>query len=119
MSVTATIDIFEPKDSAAVNHVYKVRVTRDGSPLAGAEIVFALEGSGSLASQFSAKEAKRETDAAGETQAGWYRRSIWGRDIRATITATVEQTGAQISFEEIMPEVSRTSYNLPTKPLRF
>jgi hypothetical protein len=119
MAVTTTIDIFEPKDSQAVNHVYKFRVTKDGSPLAGAEVVFALEGSGSLASQFSAKEAKRETDAAGETQAGWYRRSIWGRDMRVQLTATVAQDGAQISYEEIMPEVSRTSYNLPTKPLRF
>jgi hypothetical protein len=117
---TAAIDIFEPKDSASVNHVYTVRVLKaDGSPLSGGEIGLSLEGSGSLASQFSSVSAKRELDANGETQAGWYRRSIWGRDLRARLTVSVEAEGAQISFEEFSPEISRTSYNLPKRPLRF
>jgi hypothetical protein len=119
MSTQAIIEISEAKDSAVVNHVYKVSVTKDGAPLAGAEVSLVLEGAGSIASQFSAKEAKRETDAAGEIQAGWYRRSIWGRDLRAKLTATVEADGAQIAFEEFQPEVSRTSYNIPKKPLRI
>jgi len=119
MSTTASIDIFEPRDSQAVNRLFNVKVTKGGAPLSGTEVVFAIEGSGSLASQFSAVEAKRETDAQGKTYVGWYRRSIWGRDMRARITATVAQEGAEIAFEPTEQEVSRTSYNMPTRPLRF
>jgi hypothetical protein len=64
---------------------YKATVTRSGQPASG-EIRVVLEGDGSLQPGHSAKELVRETDASGAALITWYRRSIFGRDIKATLT---------------------------------
>jgi hypothetical protein len=115
-----SIEIVEAKSSNVARRCFAVRVSKaDGSPAAGTTVSIALEGPGSLAYAFSAKEQRRETDANGAIKVDWYRKGIFDRDIKATITAGVEASDANLAYEEVDPDTANTSYNLPTKPLRI
>jgi hypothetical protein len=96
--------ISEPADSAVGRLNYELIVTRAGQPVAGEEIVVRLEGDGSLAPSFSSKEIRRETDAEGRALITWYRRGIYGRRVRATITAEAPGDGPNLALEPITGE---------------
>lgn len=102
---SASVSIFEERTSAVGQITYDVRITGPrGEPLAGAELAISLDGSGSLASGFSSKDIKREVDANGVTRVTWYRRSIYDRDVKATMTVTSERTDASIEIITLTPE---------------
>jgi hypothetical protein len=115
-----SIEIVEAKTTNIARRAFAIRVTRaDGSPAAGTTVEVTLDGPGSLAYAFSAKDQRKETDASGTTKIDWYRKGIFDRDIKATITAGTSIEGADVSYVEVDPETSNTSYNFPTKKLRI
>ena len=119
-ATSVAIQIEEARDSNGARHAYLVKITDPGgSAAAGIEAVASLEGPGSLSPAFSAKEQKREANSDGVARVDWFRRSVYDRDIKATLTVSVSLSGAKLTVEEIEPERSGTSYNLPTKPLKF
>src|SRR6478672_9624579 len=102
-----SIEIVEAKSSNVARRAFAIRVTReDGSPAAGAAIEVTLEGPGSLAYAFSAKDQRKETDANGTTKIDWYRKGIFDRDIKATISASSSVEGGEVSYVEVDPETS-------------
>jgi hypothetical protein len=115
-----TIEISEAKSSNVARRGFAIKVSNaDGSPAPGALIEVALDGPGSLAYAFSAKDQRREADANGIIKIDWYRKGIFDRDIKGTISVTTPVAGAGLSYEEIVPETANTSYNLPPKKLRI
>jgi hypothetical protein len=120
VSTNVTIEISEPRSSNVARRAFAIRVTKpDGSAAAGTTIEITLEGPGSLAYAFSAKDQRKETNADGQTKIDWYRKGIFDRDIKATITAGTSIEGADVSYVEVDPETANTSYNFPTKKLRI
>ena len=116
----ATIEILEAKTSNVARRAFSLRVTNaDGSPASSAGVTVTLEGPGSLAYAFSAKDQRREADANGSLKIDWFRRGIFDRDIKALITLETSIEGGAISYEEVDPDTAKTSYNLPTKKLRI
>ena len=115
-----SIEIVEAKSSNVARRGFAIQVRNaDGSPAAGALIEVTLDGPGSLAYAFSAKDQRREADANGVVKIDWYRKGIFDRDIKATISIATSVEGAGLSYEEIVPETANTSYNLPPKKLRI
>jgi hypothetical protein len=115
-----TIEIVEAKTSNVARRAFAVRVLKaDGSPAAGQTLEVTLAGPGSLAYAFSAKDQRKETDANGTTKIDWYRKGIFDRDIKATISASASVEDADLSYVEVNPETANTSYNFPTKKLRI
>ena len=113
---TASVEIFEPITSGVGRHAYVLTlIGADGQPLAGQEVSIRMDGSGSLAPSFSSYEIRRETDAAGQARFTWYRRSIYGRDVRAKVAVGLEKAGCQILLEETDPEYPGTSYDISGK----
>src|SRR6187401_1151038 len=117
---TVSIDITEPRSSNIARRSFAIHVKNaDGSPAAGGTIEITLDGPGSLAYAFSAKDQRREADANGIVKLDWYRKGIFDRDIKATISIAASAAGATLTYEEIVPETANTSYNLPPKKLRI
>ena len=115
-----SIEIIEARTTNVARRAFAIRVTTaDGSPAAGTTVEVTLEGPGSLSYAFSAKDQRRETDASGVTKIDWFRKGIFDRDIKATITATASVEGADVSYVEVDPETANTSYNFPPKKLRI
>jgi hypothetical protein len=116
----ASVSISEAIDSNVGRKAYKVQVKgADGSPLAGAEVLVTLDGDGSLAAQHSTKEIRRNADASGSTIIEWHRRAIFLRGVKAELHVASPDEGTSISLEEVAPEVSHTSYDLPGKHKEF
>jgi hypothetical protein len=94
------VQISEPAASSVSRRIYKILLkSESGAPVAGEDVVLTLEGGGSFAPSFHADEIRRETDAAGEAMATWYRRSIYLRDVKATVTATATKPDRTVSLE--------------------
>jgi hypothetical protein len=72
-----------------------------GAPLAGQWVQVDLQGPGSLAINFDAKESRRETDADGMVRVTWFRRGVYIRDIHATLTVRTEREDASVSLEHV------------------
>lgn len=122
---SASLSILEPSSSLTSRHVYRILV-RDacGQPLPGVEVAVSLQGDGSFQSGFSAKEIKREMDAAGTAVFTWYRRGIVGRDVKATLTVNCERPDVEICLQPLTPEEiarldgPRTGF-VPPPPLKL
>ena len=115
-----SIEIVEAKSSNVARRAFAIRVLKaDGSPAAGQTVEITLEGPGSLAYAFSAKDQRKETDANGTFKIDWFRKGIFDRDIKATITASSSDEGADVSYVEVEPETADTSYNFPPRKLRI
>ena len=113
VAASASVSIAEPRTSSTTRLHYKIFAKdASGSPLAGEEITLRLEGDGSFAPGFSSKEVKRVTDNEGTAIVTWYRRSIFDRDVKATLTAECGRPGAVLSLESvhIVDTGPRTSY---------
>ena len=115
-----SIEIVEAKSSNVARRGFAIHIKNaDGSPAAGGSIEITLDGPGSLAYAFSAKDQRREADANGTVKIDWYRKGIFDRDIKATVSVAANSPDATVSYEEIVPETANTSYNLPPKKLRI
>src|SRR6187200_3724522 len=102
-----SIEIVEAKSSNVARRGFAIHVKNaDGSAAAGAGIEITLDGPGSLAYAFSAKDQRREADANGTVKIDWYRKGIFDRDIKATITVAATAPDAAVSYEEIVPETA-------------
>jgi hypothetical protein len=109
-----SIEIFEPSTGGAGRHTYALSLRKaDGSPAPGEDVAITMEGGGSLAPNFTSSEIHRETDAGGTARFTWYRRSIYGRDVRASLTVRATTPGLALAVEEMPAEASNTSYDLP------
>jgi hypothetical protein len=75
----------------------------DGSPLTGEECTVTLEGDGSLAPRHDSKRIYRTTNGDGVAEIIWYRRGIYGRDIRATLSVESPAEGSSLSIEAKEP----------------
>src|SRR3954471_5931730 len=82
------IEIFEPAGGGSGRHTYVVTAMRGGEPAAGVDIKIAMNGAGSMAPSMSSAEIHRDTDASGNARFTWYRRSIFSRDVKATLVIT-------------------------------
>ncbi len=109
-----TVEIAESATGGAGRHTYvAILRDRDGNVVAGKDVLFALQGDGSLAPGFSSQQIRRETDESGTTRITWYRRSIYGRAVKARLSVSSVEPGCSVSVEETAPEASQTSYDLP------
>ncbi len=118
-----SIDIAEAVSAEETKLAFKLRLTNaKGTPLAGREVSVELQGDGSFAINFSAKEIKRLTDEAGEAVVVWFRRGIYGRKLRGTISGrpddgegalawepTEEDTGTMVDYTQETLRITRTS----------
>jgi hypothetical protein len=94
-----SVSIFEPKTSTTVRLTYQVSLRdADGKPVAG-EVVLKLEGDGSLSPAYSSKEIKRELDDSGTASLTWYRRGIYHRDVKATLSVEPPQADQTVMLE--------------------
>ena len=85
-------------------HLEARLTTASGEPIAGQDVTFALEGDGSLTATHSVKEMRRETDANGVAKATWYRRGIFGRDVKASLSAKSPSDDQQIALRALSPD---------------
>jgi hypothetical protein len=90
-----------------------------GQPLAGKDIVLRIEGDGSLQPGHDAKQIVRETNARGEVTFSWFRRSIFGRDVKAEVSAEPRDLpDAEVILESTEIQTATTSYRTKTWPLK-
>jgi hypothetical protein len=75
-----------------------------GEPIAGEDVRVNLDGDGSLAPRFSAKEVVRETGADGAARVTWHRAGIFGRDARATLTVTCDRDDTVLTLQALTPD---------------
>ena len=109
-----SIEIFEPSTGGAGRHTYALSLRKaDGSPAEEEDVLIRMEGGGSLAPNFTSTEIHRQTDAGGAARFTWYRRSIYGRDVRAKVTVRATTPGLSLAVAETASEASNTSYDLP------
>ena len=107
MSIAST-KIFTDKSSNLARMYFRIAVRNaDGSPLTGTELRATLEGDGSFQPNFDSKSVVRVPDADGNAEVTWYRRNIFTRDIKATLTVTSPDQSSTVVLEETQapPEV--------------
>lgn len=115
-SVSIFVDEHDPK--SRFDYTVTLR-DASGQPLAGKDVVISCEGDGSLQPGHNAKELVRETNAEGQVTFQWFRRGIFGRDVRATVSAKGRDLpNAQVTLESTEPEYSSTSYRTKKWPLK-
>lgn len=118
---TASVQIDEPVSSSVSKHVYKIILKDEaGQPVSGEEVSISMTGSGGFEMSFASDAIKRTTDDAGEATFTWYRRGIFTRGVKATVTAEAGRAGTILSLErvtELPPDVSmswvKTEFKLP------
>jgi hypothetical protein len=98
---TASTQIFTDKSSNVGRMYFRISVRNtDGSPLAGVELRVTLEGDGSLQPNFDSKSVVRTTGDDGNAEVTWYRRNIFSRNIKATLTVTSADQSSTVVLEE-------------------
>ena len=116
----ASVAIFVESTDPRSRFDYKVTLKdAGGQPLANRDVVLSVDGDGSLQTGFNSKQIVRETNAEGEMLFSWFRRSIFGRDVKATVSAEPKDLpDAEITLESTEVEFVNTSYRTKTYPLR-
>lgn len=118
----ATVSITEAFESTVSRHSYRLTLQgANGEPLAGREVTVRIEGDGSLAPTFDAKEMKRETDDEGCLLITWYRRGIFTRGVKATLTVLAPDPDVVVSLERVTeaPGEGGTWISYPDRPIRI
>src|SRR5688500_12233448 len=110
---TASTQIFTDKSSNVGRMYFRIAVRKaDGSPLTGVELRVTLEGDGSLQPNFDSKSVVRVPDVEGNAEVTWYRRSIFGRNIKGTLTVTSPDANSNLVLEETeAPAEVRTEWS--------
>ena len=99
---SASVSVHEAATSPNTRLAFELSLKdAGGRPVSGREVVVTLEGDGSLAPGFSSKEVRRETDEAGKATVTWYRRSIFGRDVRATLSVAAPGGDMEVSLDPL------------------
>jgi hypothetical protein len=102
---TASYEIFTENGSNMVRQPLRFVVKKpDGSPAGGEECAITLEGDGSLAPRHDSKRILRTTNSEGAAEIVWYRRGIYGRDVRATLSVEAPVTDATVTIDTTDPE---------------
>lgn len=104
-TISQPIALDKSETASRLNYELTVK-GKNGEALAGAAVVVRVEGDGSLAPGFDAKEQRREADDSGLVEFTWYRRSIFGRNVKATLSATVDGEGCELSLQAVEGEPS-------------
>jgi hypothetical protein len=88
--------------SNTVRRYYDVLVKSPaGEPLEGVQLKVTLRGDGSLSPTFDSKEILRHTDADGVAHVTWFRRNIWGRNVKCVLAVeATDADGAGIALEQ-------------------
>ena len=108
---SASVSIFEPANSAVARITYEITLKgSNGEPLEGEEVTVTLEGDGSLQTGFSSKELRRTTDADGVERVTWFRRGIYGRNVKATLSVTSTREDGSISLAPVPDESTQSSW---------
>jgi hypothetical protein len=117
--LSPSAEIFVEAQEPKARFDYKATL-RDstGQVLVGKDIVITCEGDGSLQTGHNAKELVRETNAEGEVKFQWFRRGIFGRDVKAVVTVEGRDPGTEVTLETTEPEYSTTSYRTRIYPLK-
>ena len=99
---TVSLPIFTDRSSNVGRMYFRITARKaDGSPLTGVELRIMLEGDGSFQYNFDSKSVIRVPDADGYAEVTWYRRSIFGRDIKGTLTVTSPEAGSTVRLEQV------------------
>ena len=118
---SASISISEPANSSVARITYEIALkTAGGDPIEGEEVTVTLEGDGSLQTGFSSKQVLRTTDADGVERVSWFRRGIYGRNVKATLTVTSTRDGATLSLAQVPDNSSESSWIswAPRRPIK-
>jgi hypothetical protein len=98
---SASIPVFTDKSSNLSRMYFRIAARKaDGSPLS-VELRVTLEGDGSFQPNFDSKSVVRVPDAEGNADVTWYRRSIFGRDIKGKITVTSSDATSTVTVEQV------------------
>jgi hypothetical protein len=101
---STSIPIFTDSGSNTVRISFRFTARKaDGAPLTGEECTVTLEGDGSLAPRHDSKRILRTTNSEGVAEVVWYRRGIYGRDVRATLNVDSPVEGSSVSIEVTTP----------------
>ena len=118
MSASAEIFIESQEPKARFDYLLTLR-DANGNIIAGKDVLITCEGDGSLQSAHNAKELVRETDAEGQVKFQWFRRGIFGRDVKAIVTVEGRDLpDSVVTLESVEPEYSSTSYRTKIYPFR-
>jgi hypothetical protein len=118
LSASAEIFIEAQEPKARFDYLLTLRDAA-GNILAGKDVVIECEGDGSLQSAHNAKQLVRETNAEGQVKFQWFRRGIFGRDVKAVITVEGRDLpDSVVTLESVEPEYSSTSYRTKIYPYR-
>lgn len=118
MSASAEIFIESQDPKSRFDYLLTLRDAA-GEALAGKDVVITCEGDGSLQPNHNAKQLVRETNAEGQVKFQWFRRSIFGRDVKAlVIVEGRDLPDSVVTLESTEPEYSSTSYRTKVYPFR-
>ena len=96
VSLPISVDASAP----TVRLIFRVSLhSSTGEAANGEEVRVRLEGDGSLQPRHDAKELPREMGPDGSAEVTWYRRSIFGRNLRATISVEAPREGLEVRLE--------------------
>ena len=96
------VAIAEPMQSTRVRIYWQITLkSASGEPVADTELRVTLVGDGSLAPQFDSKEVVRRTDENGVCNVTWFRRNIWTRMAKATMTIVPPDESLSAELEEL------------------
>ncbi len=110
MSAIAEIFIEAQEPKARFDYLLTLR-DADGQILAGKNVVITCEGDGSLQPGHDAKELTRETNAEGQARFQWFRRGIFGRDVKAILNLEApDLPDSVVTLESTETEFSTTSF---------
>ena len=102
---TASVAIAEAANSGTARLTFELSLKApNGDPVAGVEVAVTLEGDGSLQSGFSSKEVKRTTDEDGVERVSWYRRGIYGRPVKATLSVASDRNDVAVALRQVEDE---------------
>ncbi len=90
----------------------------DGKPVAGQDVSLTIEGDGSFAANFPAKELTRTTDENGTAQATWFRSGIYLRRVKATVAVTLPVAGT-VTLTEVDDEGDKVWISWKKEELRI
>lgn len=118
MSASAEIFIEAQEPKARFDYLLTLR-DAGGQVLAGKDVVINCEGDGSLQPAHNAKQLIRETNAEGQVRFQWFRRGIFGRDVKAVITVEGRDLpDSVVTLENTEPDYSTTSYRTKIYPYK-
>ncbi len=110
MSASAEIFIEAREPKARFDYLLTLRDAA-GQILPGKDVSISIEGDGSLQPSHNAKDLMRETNAEGQAKFQWFRRGIYGRDVKAILNVEGRDLpDSVVTLESTEAEYSTTSF---------